>query len=104
MLFALSSFVTCSQTKDEIVRWEEGKKWQAKMEKVKNSLKEKERENDSLSKQLSTLKDLYARSVCTSCQTVSKVLFVLALGAHDLQLKDAVGNLEHLASNDRVRD
>uniref|UniRef100_A0A671UQB0 Centrosomal protein 290 n=1 Tax=Sparus aurata TaxID=8175 RepID=A0A671UQB0_SPAAU len=47
--------------RDEIVRWEEGKKWQAKMEKVKNSLKEKERENESLSKQLSTLKDLYAR-------------------------------------------
>uniref|UniRef100_A0A3P9C6K4 Centrosomal protein 290 n=1 Tax=Maylandia zebra TaxID=106582 RepID=A0A3P9C6K4_9CICH len=48
-------------TKEEIVRWEEGKKWQAKMGKVKNSLKEKERENESLSKQLSTLKDLYAR-------------------------------------------
>lgn len=46
------------------MRWEEGKKWQAKMEKMKNSLKEKERENESLSKQLSTLKDLYARSVC----------------------------------------
>ncbi|XP_044048406.1 centrosomal protein of 290 kDa isoform X10 [Siniperca chuatsi] len=49
------------KTKDEIVRWEEGKKWQVKMEKVKNALKEKERENESLSKQLSTLKDLYAR-------------------------------------------
>ncbi|XP_031725741.1 centrosomal protein of 290 kDa isoform X1 [Anarrhichthys ocellatus] len=49
------------KTKGEIVRWEEGKKWQAKMEKVRNSLKEKERENESLSKQLSTLKDLYAR-------------------------------------------
>ncbi|XP_049928433.1 centrosomal protein of 290 kDa isoform X1 [Epinephelus moara] len=49
------------KTKGEIVRWEEGKRWQAKMEKVKNLLKEKERENESLSKQLSTLKDLYAR-------------------------------------------
>ncbi|XP_056242804.1 centrosomal protein of 290 kDa isoform X2 [Seriola aureovittata] len=49
------------KTKEEIVRWEEGKKWQAKMEKVKNSVKEKERENESLSKQLSTLKDLYGR-------------------------------------------
>ncbi|XP_021172732.2 centrosomal protein of 290 kDa isoform X2 [Fundulus heteroclitus] len=47
--------------KDEILRWEESKKWQARMEKVKNSLKEKERDNESLSKQLSTLKDLYAR-------------------------------------------
>uniref|UniRef100_A0A8C9ZSC2 Centrosomal protein 290 n=1 Tax=Sander lucioperca TaxID=283035 RepID=A0A8C9ZSC2_SANLU len=49
------------RNKGEIVRWEEGKKWQAKVEKVKNSLKEKERENESLSKQLGTLKDLYAR-------------------------------------------
>ncbi|XP_039988956.1 centrosomal protein of 290 kDa isoform X2 [Xiphias gladius] len=49
------------KTREEIVRWEEGKKWQAKMEKVKNSVKEKERENEFLSKQLSTLKDLYGR-------------------------------------------
>ncbi|XP_034734111.1 centrosomal protein of 290 kDa isoform X3 [Etheostoma cragini] len=49
------------KNKGEIVRWEEGKKWQAKIEKVKNLLKEKERENELLSKQLSTLKDLYAR-------------------------------------------
>uniref|UniRef100_A0A4W6C3K1 Centrosomal protein 290 n=1 Tax=Lates calcarifer TaxID=8187 RepID=A0A4W6C3K1_LATCA len=48
-------------SKEEIVRWEEGKKWQAKMEKVKNSMKEKEREKESLFKQLSTLKDLYGR-------------------------------------------
>uniref|UniRef100_A0A672JEJ6 Centrosomal protein 290 n=1 Tax=Salarias fasciatus TaxID=181472 RepID=A0A672JEJ6_SALFA len=48
-------------TKEEILRWEEGKKWQAKMEKVKKTLKEKELEVESLSKQLSTLKDLYAR-------------------------------------------
>uniref|UniRef100_A0A672Z2X2 Centrosomal protein 290 n=1 Tax=Sphaeramia orbicularis TaxID=375764 RepID=A0A672Z2X2_9TELE len=48
-------------SKDEIVRWEEGKKWQTRMEKVKNALKEKERENEYLSKQLSTLKDLYTR-------------------------------------------
>uniref|UniRef100_A0A4W6C5L7 Centrosomal protein 290 n=1 Tax=Lates calcarifer TaxID=8187 RepID=A0A4W6C5L7_LATCA len=51
------------KSKEEIVRWEEGKKWQAKMEKVKNSMKEKEREKESLFKQLSTLKDLYGRSV-----------------------------------------
>uniref|UniRef100_A0A3Q1BJF5 Centrosomal protein of 290kDa coiled-coil region domain-containing protein n=1 Tax=Amphiprion ocellaris TaxID=80972 RepID=A0A3Q1BJF5_AMPOC len=48
-------------TKEEIVRWEEGKKWQARMEKLKSSLKEKERENETLCKQHSTLKDLYAR-------------------------------------------
>lgn len=49
------------KTKDEIVRWEESKKWQGKMEKVKKSLKEKERDNESLSKQFSTLKELYGR-------------------------------------------
>ncbi|RVE71322.1 hypothetical protein OJAV_G00050650 [Oryzias javanicus] len=49
------------KNKEEVVRWEESKKWQAKVEKVKNLLKEKERENESLSKQLSTLRDLYSR-------------------------------------------
>ncbi|XP_070686542.1 centrosomal protein of 290 kDa [Pempheris klunzingeri] len=49
------------KTKDEIVRWEESKKWQAKMEKVKNSLKEKEKENESLSKQFITLKEHFSR-------------------------------------------
>lgn len=64
------------------MRWEEGKKWQAKLEKVKNSVKEKERENDSLSKQLSTLKDLYARSVYSA-------LCFTPVGTRDCQLKDA---------------
>ncbi|XP_013873072.1 centrosomal protein of 290 kDa [Austrofundulus limnaeus] len=49
------------KNKEKIVRWEESKKWQARLEKAKNSLKEKEQENESLSKQLSLLKDLYAR-------------------------------------------
>uniref|UniRef100_A0A672JEP7 Centrosomal protein 290 n=1 Tax=Salarias fasciatus TaxID=181472 RepID=A0A672JEP7_SALFA len=57
----LMSVCCAYQTKEEILRWEEGKKWQAKMEKVKKTLKEKELEVESLSKQLSTLKDLYAR-------------------------------------------
>ncbi|XP_036424131.1 centrosomal protein of 290 kDa isoform X2 [Colossoma macropomum] len=48
-------------SKEELVRWEEGKKWQARMEKVRNILKEKEKETDSLSRQLSTLKELYGR-------------------------------------------
>ncbi|KAJ0069801.1 hypothetical protein NL108_014667, partial [Boleophthalmus pectinirostris] len=49
------------QPKEEVIRWEEGKKWQTKLEKVKLTLKEKERENESLNKQLNTLKDLYSR-------------------------------------------
>ncbi|XP_051548638.1 centrosomal protein of 290 kDa isoform X2 [Myxocyprinus asiaticus] len=48
-------------SKEEIVRWEEGKKWQARMEKVRNILKEKEKETDCLSKQLATVKELYGR-------------------------------------------
>nr|XP_010765159.1 PREDICTED: centrosomal protein of 290 kDa-like [Notothenia coriiceps] len=51
------------KTKGEVVRWEEGKRWQAKMEKLKNSLRDKERENEALLKQLGTLRDLYSRSV-----------------------------------------
>lgn len=51
------------QTKDQLVRWEESKKWQAKMEKIKNLLKERERENETVSKQLRTLRELYGRSV-----------------------------------------
>ncbi|XP_068168662.1 centrosomal protein of 290 kDa isoform X7 [Antennarius striatus] len=49
------------KTKDELVRWEEGKRWQARMEKMKTSLSQKERENEYVSKQLSSLKELYAR-------------------------------------------
>ncbi|KAF3855243.1 hypothetical protein F7725_023298 [Dissostichus mawsoni] len=48
------------KTKGEVVRWEEGKRWQAKMEKVTKSLRDKERENEALLKQLSTLRDLYS--------------------------------------------
>ncbi|XP_055078613.1 centrosomal protein of 290 kDa [Periophthalmus magnuspinnatus] len=47
--------------KEEVIRWEEGKKWKTKLEKVKMTLKEKERENESLTKQMNTLKDLYSR-------------------------------------------
>ncbi|XP_061629866.1 centrosomal protein of 290 kDa isoform X3 [Phyllopteryx taeniolatus] len=49
------------KSKEEILLWEEGKKWQSKLEKAKTALKDKEQENDSLSKQLCTLKELYAR-------------------------------------------
>ncbi|KAK7881896.1 hypothetical protein WMY93_030305 [Mugilogobius chulae] len=38
-----------------------GKKWQTKLEKLKTTLKEKESENEAVSKQLNTLKDLYSR-------------------------------------------
>uniref|UniRef100_A0A8D0GVP7 Uncharacterized protein n=1 Tax=Sphenodon punctatus TaxID=8508 RepID=A0A8D0GVP7_SPHPU len=49
-------------SKEEIIRWEEGKKWQAKMEGTRNKLKEKEKAMDSLTKQLTTLKELYSKA------------------------------------------
>ncbi|XP_074798028.1 centrosomal protein of 290 kDa isoform X3 [Natator depressus] len=49
-------------SREEIARWEEGKKWQARMEGMRNKLKEKEKEMDALTKQLSTLKELYSKS------------------------------------------
>lgn len=47
--------------KEELIRWEEGKKWQTKVEGIRNKLKEKEGEVYILTKQLNTLKDLFAK-------------------------------------------
>lgn len=52
------------------MRWEEGKKWQARMEKIRNLLKDKEKETESLSKQLATMKELYGRSDTTLPQHI----------------------------------
>ncbi|NWU51426.1 CE290 protein, partial [Dromas ardeola] len=49
-------------SKEEIVRWEEGKKWQIKMEGLRNKLREKEKEADALAKQLNTLKEIYTKT------------------------------------------
>ncbi|XP_065485981.1 centrosomal protein of 290 kDa isoform X3 [Caloenas nicobarica] len=49
-------------SKDEIIRWEEGKKWQVRMEGLRNKLREKEKEADALAKQLNTLKDIYTKT------------------------------------------
>ncbi|XP_073069445.1 centrosomal protein of 290 kDa isoform X2 [Manis javanica] len=48
--------------REELIRWEEGKKWQAKIEGIRNKLKEKEGEICTLTKQLNTLKDLFAKA------------------------------------------
>nr|XP_013224410.1 centrosomal protein of 290 kDa isoform X2 [Columba livia] len=48
--------------KDEVIRWEEGKKWQIRMEGLRNKLREKEKEADVLAKQLNTLKDIYTKT------------------------------------------
>ncbi|XP_064558101.1 centrosomal protein of 290 kDa isoform X2 [Zonotrichia leucophrys gambelii] len=49
-------------SKEEIIRWDEGKKWQIKMEGLRNKLREKEKEADALSKQFNTLKEIYTKS------------------------------------------
>nr|XP_042715780.1 centrosomal protein of 290 kDa isoform X3 [Chrysemys picta bellii] len=48
--------------REEIARWEKGKKWQARMEGMRNKLKEKEKEMDTLTKQFNTLKELYSKT------------------------------------------
>ncbi|XP_062914429.1 centrosomal protein of 290 kDa isoform X2 [Mobula hypostoma] len=48
-------------SREEIVKWEEGKKWQARLEGAKNKLKEKEKEVETLTKQITTVKELYAK-------------------------------------------
>ncbi|KAM8821060.1 centrosomal protein of 290 kDa [Eudromia elegans] len=48
-------------SKEEIIRWEEGKKWQIRMEGMRNKLKEKEKEMDALNKQFNTMKELYTK-------------------------------------------
>ncbi|XP_071408220.1 centrosomal protein of 290 kDa isoform X2 [Pithys albifrons albifrons] len=49
-------------SKEEIIRWDEGKKWQNRMEGLRNKLREKEKEADALSKQLNTLKEIYTKT------------------------------------------
>ncbi|XP_076776207.1 centrosomal protein of 290 kDa isoform X4 [Arvicanthis niloticus] len=75
--------------KEELIRWEESKKWQTKVEGIRNKLKEKEGEVHSLTKQLSTLKELFAKAdkekltlqkkLKTTGLTVDQVLGVRAL-------------------------
>ncbi|NXR06689.1 CE290 protein, partial [Semnornis frantzii] len=49
-------------SKEEVIRWEEGKRWQMRMEGLRNKLKEKEKEADALAKQLNTLKEIYSKT------------------------------------------
>ncbi len=62
-MYICKFFLYLQSSKEEILRWEEGKKWQARVEKVRTVLKEKEKEVESLSKQLTTIKELYSRFV-----------------------------------------
>ncbi|XP_037704304.1 centrosomal protein of 290 kDa isoform X3 [Choloepus didactylus] len=75
--------------REELIKWEEGKKWQTKMEGIRSKLKEKEGEVYTLTKQLNTLKDLFAKAdkekltlqkkLKTTSMTVDQVMGVRAL-------------------------
>ncbi|KAM6215532.1 centrosomal protein of 290 kDa [Rhynchocyon petersi] len=75
--------------REELIRWEEGKKWQTKVEGIRNKLKEKEGEVCTLTKQLNTLKELFAKAdkekltlqkkLKTTGMTVDQVLGLRAL-------------------------
>ncbi|XP_009696674.1 PREDICTED: centrosomal protein of 290 kDa [Cariama cristata] len=49
-------------SKEEIIRWEERKKLQTRMERLQNKLREKEAAADALAKQFNTLKGIYTRT------------------------------------------
>ncbi|XP_039618116.1 centrosomal protein of 290 kDa-like [Polypterus senegalus] len=49
------------EPKEEVIRWEEGKKWQAKIEIMRNKLRSKEKQVECLKKQLCTTKDECSR-------------------------------------------
>ncbi|KAM6438081.1 centrosomal protein of 290 kDa [Liasis olivaceus] len=49
-------------TREELIRWEECKKWQSKADGMRNKLKEKEKEVESLTKQLNTIKELLSKA------------------------------------------
>ncbi|XP_049578660.1 centrosomal protein of 290 kDa-like [Syngnathus scovelli] len=57
----LKTRVDPAQSKEKVLQWEEAKKWRARLDKVKQLLKDKEHENLFLSRQLTSIKDLYAK-------------------------------------------
>uniref|UniRef100_A0A8V5FJJ0 Uncharacterized protein n=1 Tax=Melopsittacus undulatus TaxID=13146 RepID=A0A8V5FJJ0_MELUD len=77
------------EDKEEILKWEENKKWQIRMEGLRNKLREKEKEADALAKQLNTLKEIYTKTekekitlqkkLKTTGVTVDRVIGVRAL-------------------------
>ncbi|XP_013373578.1 PREDICTED: centrosomal protein of 290 kDa isoform X1 [Chinchilla lanigera] len=93
--------------REELIRWEEGKKWQTKIEGIRNKLKEKEGEVYTLTKQLTTMKDLFAkadkekhtlqRKLKTTGMTVDQVIGVRALESEKEleELKKRNLDLEH---------
>uniref|UniRef100_A0A8C4WXV1 Centrosomal protein of 290kDa coiled-coil region domain-containing protein n=1 Tax=Eptatretus burgeri TaxID=7764 RepID=A0A8C4WXV1_EPTBU len=60
---------------DAVASWEEGKRWQNKVESLRSALKEKENEVEKLKKQVSTVKELLGRCVYIIISTNSILSF-----------------------------
>uniref|UniRef100_A0A670YGZ1 Centrosomal protein 290 n=1 Tax=Pseudonaja textilis TaxID=8673 RepID=A0A670YGZ1_PSETE len=58
---------------EELIKWEEGKKWQTKADGMRNKLKEKEKEIETLSKQLNTMKELFSKLAGRSGKTIPEL-------------------------------
>uniref|UniRef100_A0A670YE84 Centrosomal protein 290 n=1 Tax=Pseudonaja textilis TaxID=8673 RepID=A0A670YE84_PSETE len=59
--------------REELIKWEEGKKWQTKADGMRNKLKEKEKEIETLSKQLNTMKELFSKLAGRSGKTIPEL-------------------------------
>ncbi|XP_019750269.1 centrosomal protein of 290 kDa-like isoform X2 [Hippocampus comes] len=57
----LKNRVDPAQSKEKVMQWEEAKKWRSRLDKVKRLLKDKEEQNFFLTRQLISIKDLYAK-------------------------------------------
>ncbi|XP_061435038.1 centrosomal protein of 290 kDa-like [Lethenteron reissneri] len=50
-----------AEPKEQVIRWEEGKRWQAKVEALRGKLRDKEKEVEALTKQVAAIRDSIAR-------------------------------------------
>ena len=65
VLYLHTTYVSQQHRGTEVVRWEEGKKWQKKVETLRTRLTEKQRELEGAHKSLQALKDTLTRSDST---------------------------------------
>ncbi|XP_078738393.1 centrosomal protein of 290 kDa isoform X5 [Lampetra fluviatilis] len=50
-----------AEPKEQVIRWEEGKRWQAKVEALRGKLRDREKEVEALTKQVAAIRDSIAR-------------------------------------------
>ncbi|XP_032834088.2 centrosomal protein of 290 kDa [Petromyzon marinus] len=54
-----------AEPKEQVIRWEEGKRWQAKVEALRGKLRDKEKEVEALTKQMAAIRDSIARDAAS---------------------------------------